>query len=699
MDGSNKVFCDRCNSKTDTILRTAISTLPNMLVLSLKRFDLDFTTFETVKLNSRCSFGQSLNMKRYTLDGIEAMEQAVAEEKEDGPAPMEIGDEDPLSHLPDDDYEYRLAGVLIHAGVAQGGHYYSFIKDRNPGSDEKWYRFDDEDVTPFDSASIETECFGGKVKKETKWPNGQVHTVESEQFANALMLFYEKVKPTDPPSPTEKEQAETTKNIPSGLPMSSGYDVFEPDVEKSNSTHKWQTFLFDPEFQGFLKGLLGMCRMSASCTDQMIDTGIRGKGLPVDSWRGSVVQMLLTFFFDIFLYSSERPALDAWVQMLEETMGAHQNSARIFVTKLASKTREVSGNWLTTYLVDCPDRAARIAAVRVFTAASKSCMTLPDEQEKLGGWAEAWKEQVASFGDAIRQPIPCCLEGNWKSFEEPKSSTMSTIGVILSATNTLLDASPRNWRFSPELHLFVRNLANIDSGFGGDKVRHAMVACLVPARLCCLVAKDRSPSLLRVAFPGSAVGNDVAESQMRPEQNPAPQMMSIGGNAVMNPPDMNYRGGGSPLDFLHLFEALGCLLGVRGVVHAALVTDVDEATRGRTTVTLTESAIAALNVIFKESCAPGATGMGQREIETYLRRCGVDSVPPQKIMDIMAKYPSPSDSNGNIRSDSLSWEGFLAYYRDTIQSNEIRVSVGNHLTAENVCLPFSPPHHLIHILL
>ena len=94
----------------------------------------------------------------------------------------------------DDSYEYRLAGVLVHAGVAQGGHYYSFIKDRGPDGEEKWYRFDDEDVSPFDPSSIETECFGGKVKKETKWPNGQVHTVESEQYANALMLFYEKVK-------------------------------------------------------------------------------------------------------------------------------------------------------------------------------------------------------------------------------------------------------------------------------------------------------------------------------------------------------------------------------------------------------------------------------------------------------------------------------------------------------------------------
>ena len=180
MEGSNQVFCDRCKQNRDTVLRTAISTLPNMMILSLKRFDLDYNTFETVKLNSRCAFGQTLNMKRYTLEGLEAMEQAGVDSDENGAAPMDtssgVAMNDPLSKLPDEDYEYKLAGVLVHAGVAQGGHYYSFIKDRNTGSKDQWYRYDDEDVTPFDPASIEVECFGGKVKKETKWPNGQVHT-------------------------------------------------------------------------------------------------------------------------------------------------------------------------------------------------------------------------------------------------------------------------------------------------------------------------------------------------------------------------------------------------------------------------------------------------------------------------------------------------------------------------------------------
>jgi ubiquitin carboxyl-terminal hydrolase 9/24 len=45
MEGNNKLFCDRRKTNTtDTVLRTAISTLPDMLVLSLKPFDLDYNT-------------------------------------------------------------------------------------------------------------------------------------------------------------------------------------------------------------------------------------------------------------------------------------------------------------------------------------------------------------------------------------------------------------------------------------------------------------------------------------------------------------------------------------------------------------------------------------------------------------------------------------------------------------------------------
>ena len=693
MEGSNKVFCDRCKKNTDTVLRTAISTLPNMLILSLKRFDLDYNTFETVKLNSRCAFGQTLNMKQYTLEGLEMMEQA-GQTEQDGPTPMETDGSTTdkstnvdINELHDEDYEYKLAGVLVHAGVAQGGHYYSFIKDRYPGSEEKWYRFDDEDVTPFDPSSIESECFGGKMKKETKWPNGQVHTVEQEQYANALMLFYEKVKPSDtppeePPKETKERKNEEKKPLPKDVETTSGYDVFEPDVQRSNAAHRWQTFLFDAEFQAFLKGLLGLCRLSSSDFERTGETESPMPSSPESAndstWRASVVQMLLAFVFDILLYSSEKGSLGEWVRMLEETLSGDRTCARSFVHKLAKKTSEISSSWLRTYLSDCPDQVSRTAAVRIFSAACQATVASEEEQRELNSWTQAWKDQVAKV-EMSGMPLPCTLEGEFKSHESLQAgstSGVSCMGAILSFLNVLVEASPRNWRYNPELCLFIRNLASIDENGGGDVLRAAMISSLIPARLSCLVLRERAPAQLRAAFPGSSVSIEVAETQMRAEQNPTSHMMPLSSNQVLNPTDMNYRGGGSPIDHLPLFEALGCLLGLRGVLHAPLVVEMDETARGRQRVGLTDEAVAALRDVFEESRAPGAIGMGQREIESYLSLCGVDSasVPPQKIVDIMAKYPSGGGGNGSKGGNYLSLEGFLAYYRDTAQTNEVRVS-------------------------
>ena len=45
---------------------------------------------------------------------------------------------DDLSHSSFDRsyYEYELQGVLVHAGVAQGEHYYSFVRSDSDDIDE-----------------------------------------------------------------------------------------------------------------------------------------------------------------------------------------------------------------------------------------------------------------------------------------------------------------------------------------------------------------------------------------------------------------------------------------------------------------------------------------------------------------------------------------------------------------------------------
>lgn len=229
MDGENKVECEKCNTKKPTFRRTCLSQLPNVLILHLKRFDLDFSTFETVKLNNRCAFPMRLNVKPYTREGLEEAARAKAAEEEEG---SEEGSEhgrkrrtveEPEEGLPvpmvldDGDYEYELKGVVIHAGVAQGGHYYSFIKDRNPEAGDSWYRFDDEDVQSFDPTHIEQYCFGGTTIKNHTW-QGVTSQIEQERVANALMLFYEKVRPKVPTAEEEGEEDEAARMSTASTP-------------------------------------------------------------------------------------------------------------------------------------------------------------------------------------------------------------------------------------------------------------------------------------------------------------------------------------------------------------------------------------------------------------------------------------------------------------------------------------------------
>lgn len=61
--------------------------------------------------------------------------------------------------LPEEYYQYKLKGVVIHMGEANAGHYYSYIQDRDS---ESWFEFNDSRVSKFDIADLDDKCFGGE---------------------------------------------------------------------------------------------------------------------------------------------------------------------------------------------------------------------------------------------------------------------------------------------------------------------------------------------------------------------------------------------------------------------------------------------------------------------------------------------------------------------------------------------------------
>jgi uncharacterized UBP type Zn finger protein len=61
-----------------------------------------------------------------------------------------------------DYYNYELVGIVVHSGTADSGHYYSYIKEQERTTEEKWFEFNDTTVKHFNIQNLKKECFGGQ---------------------------------------------------------------------------------------------------------------------------------------------------------------------------------------------------------------------------------------------------------------------------------------------------------------------------------------------------------------------------------------------------------------------------------------------------------------------------------------------------------------------------------------------------------
>lgn len=75
-----------------------------------------------------------------------------------------------------------------------GGHYYSYIRNRNPSGEVRWYKFDDGDVTECrmgEDEEMKVQCFGGDYMGEVFDPMLKRSTYRRQKrWWNAYMLFY-----------------------------------------------------------------------------------------------------------------------------------------------------------------------------------------------------------------------------------------------------------------------------------------------------------------------------------------------------------------------------------------------------------------------------------------------------------------------------------------------------------------------------
>ena len=182
----------------------------------LKRFEFDVSTQRRGKINSRFEFPRKIDLAPYYLESVTNPDIASPEDM------------------------FELVGVLVHSGHAESGHYYSFIRDRSSPELDQWLEFNDMEVSSFDPANLDENCFGGPQDP---------HQANAKRSWSAYMLFYDRIEPQHLRS--DDQVVEGNHSATCALP---------PDLMRSinanNGTFLRQYCLHDPAQADMIRDLL-----------------------------------------------------------------------------------------------------------------------------------------------------------------------------------------------------------------------------------------------------------------------------------------------------------------------------------------------------------------------------------------------------------------------------------------------------------
>jgi ubiquitin C-terminal hydrolase len=635
MDGENKINCDVCGQKKATTRRTCIESLPQTLIVHLKRFDLDFTTFETVKLNSKLEFPVKLNVLKYTKDGMESEERkqqvrppgslddSSAADSHDGSIPSPHGNVRPSpsygdgssipgassssmpsvqstptieyeeSYVEPDpaDFDYELQGVLVHSGVAQGGHYYSFIKDPNEG--EKWYRFDDDDVSPFSADQIPYHCFGG--------PSGQSNSSydENERTSNALMLFYTKVKSTVVFSPTKDEimtnvmtHQHMSSSTENGAVLVDGYQAFAREVHESNLQHVLSCYLLDSDLHCFVRDVLSnVSKLTSPSSAAVNSLSIADPVLAQQTFQFS-----LKFLLDTILHCRERSGTKSWLQVFQQHFEAYPSSALWFLKELVGTNR----SWLREYLLISSDFMSRSTFVHIIMHAVT--VLSPFDESLVNSYHNNGFE-ATEYGYSKLQLIVS---------SDLSPPTEAYIAQLIHLISKYVFEVPQHMRNADELFVLIRDLASIPC------ICKLLNFQDMISKLCFFVIPDSVYQSYKDHFVVP-----VTKNRSRPDYF---------------------------LLFGPIFEAIASLLGVPQVRKIALLQD----NRTYWERQLVPEAKGALIAIFQEASVNGI--MDYMQLSNFLEKI-FGHKPHQSTIKHML-------DSSNISDGKLTLDGFLQYYTD-----------------------------------
>ncbi|OJD36097.1 ubiquitin carboxyl-terminal hydrolase [Diplodia corticola] len=215
LEGENKYKCEPCGGRlVNAVKRTCLQSVPDNLIVHLKRFDFDPFTMTRSKINDYFRFPSRINMSPYKVEYLSDPDQPI-----------------------EDDF-FELVGILVHAGGVEQGHYWSYVRIRPDNQGHvKWIKFNDDTVTEQDLGKVENECFGG---------NGR-HT-------SAYMLLYQRASSLD------KDGTSVLRAPQSLNPIAAMPKGLEERVRAENERHIREYCMLDQAHTGFIRKMLAQMR-------------------------------------------------------------------------------------------------------------------------------------------------------------------------------------------------------------------------------------------------------------------------------------------------------------------------------------------------------------------------------------------------------------------------------------------------------
>lgn len=236
----------------------------------LKRFEMDYNTMQTNKINDYFEFPLKFNIKNFTKYGAPKMGNEVVEEKK-GDSDDNVNKQTAPEEVcpPESYFEYVLKGVVVHTGSVDRGHYYSYIQERQPNkrhnemsqgeeetvneNDLKWFEFNDSIVRPFNVERLASECFGGVESSSASYFYSRRNDFMMEKSRSAYILFYDRVYKDKSVAPNATDAVAT---IPQGINVSPPvYDLFR-SLWESNIASFRDRLSFDLNYGTFLAAFL-----------------------------------------------------------------------------------------------------------------------------------------------------------------------------------------------------------------------------------------------------------------------------------------------------------------------------------------------------------------------------------------------------------------------------------------------------------